>query len=437
MSPLPLRCHSILLTFVCAVPFGVLAGDPTGSSAKTLYDQALLAQSNGAYGDALSLFLSVQSLAGNDPAIHHHIAQCVESLRTQRDFQFHLSAMERARGMLTLRASAAKDLSRRLGSEGDISDDGYSFAGSSTLFMQDQQVWEALAALISTVPGGWVTIESESGSDASRASRQVAERLVREGMVPFERVSLWNKSRMGDNLNVVVSFRKRESGGQQTVDPGVLIQVETPLWVLDETPEQQFHLFVLNPGAYRRWTLEISNEEGNLIHRVEGAPKVLAQVRWNGQRTGGQRVSFGRCRARLTLEEWRSNLISDETSFIVSDRIVSPDKPVPAASPPPPLQRQHRFFIRFKERGGTPLDRDREILSRVAYLLAINPNQRVVAIGSVDGSEPRPEELASLRTQCVLESLMELGIPRNRLVVRENPARDGAGVALTFEDDLP
>lgn len=407
-------------------------------SAKSLYDQALLAQSKGEYGDALSLFLSVQSLAGHDPAIHHHIAQCVESLRAQRDFQFHSSAMERARGMLTLRASAAKDLSRRLGSEGDRSDDGYSFAGAPTSFTQDEQAWEALAALISTIPGGWVTIESESGSDASRSARQVAERLVREGIAPFERVSLWNESGMGNNLNVVVSFSKRESSGQQAVDPGVLVRVETPPWILDESPEQQFYLFILNPGAYRRWTLEVTNATGDLIHRVEGAPKVLAQVRWNGQRTGGQRVSSGRCRVRLTLEGWRSNnLISDETSFVVSDRKVLPAKPVLVASPTRPLQRQHRFFIRFKEQGGTPLDRDREILSRVAYLLAINPNQRVVAIGSVDDSEPRPEEMASRRTQSVLESLMELGIPRNWLVVRDNPARDGPGVALMFEDDLP
>ncbi len=422
---------------MCATPVGLLAGDSIARSAKSLYDQALLAQSGGAYGEALSLFLSVQNLVGNDPAIYRHIARCVESLRVQRDLQFRISAMERARGMLTLRASAAKDLSRRLGSEGGIFDDGYSFSGSPMLFTQDEQVWEALAALISTIPGGWVTIESGSGSDVSRAARHVAERLVREGMAPFERVSLWNESGMGENLTVVVSFRQRESSGQQTVNQGVLVRVDRPLWVLDENPEQQFHLFVLNPGAYRRWTLEITNEAGGLIHRVEGAPKVLLPIRWNGQTTGEQRVSSGCYRARLALEGWRGNFISDETSFVVSERNVSPNKPVPVASSPSSLQRQHRFFIRFKERGGTPLDRDREILSRVAYLLAINPNQRVVAIGSVDGSEPRPEEMAPLRAQCVLESLMELGIAQDRLVARKNPVRDGAGVALLFEKSFP
>lgn len=404
----------------------------------SLYNEALHSYSAGMYSEALSLFLQVQVAAGPYRETHGYIARCAEALSLQRKKDAVSAAVDRARGMLALRESAMGVLAKRGSARVSVENGSHSLQ-CPVEFFKDKLAWDALNAFVATVPGAWVTVRAERNSESTRTDLRgallLAERLVREAGFPAERLFL--RSRLGTEpgLTILVSPRKPIFGAEEMEIPGVLVRAEKSEYRWGETAPLAFYLLVLAPEKSRRWRLDLLDERGTVVRAFEGSPIILTHVRWDGCDEKAQKVLPGPYVARFSVSGWTEGLLTDTAPFTVFPP-ETPTKP-PAALPPElPLtvHRQHRFVIHFQENAAVPLERERDVAARVAYVLTINPENKVQVVGGAESGEKTPNDLAVQRAGWVRDELMRLGVPSLRIRVG-NPSRDaGAAAVVAFEE---
>lgn len=435
MVPISLRRPAVFAFLIFSPGFCLFAEGVSAPSAQSLYDQALHDYSVGLYSDALALFIQVQDRAGRYRDTQTQIARCAKALSAQRDGAAMSVAVERARGMLALRESALGDLRKQAGARVMVEDEVTSIQCPGEFF-KDDLPWDALNAWIATVPGAWVTLYTTVGdADDSHAALLLAERLVREGGFPMDRIALRSDPQIGAGITLRVSPRKLAMGATDTAVPGILVRADRAEFRTGETADLLFDILVLNSGNSRRWNLDIVDDHAAVVRRFEGPPTAMSHVRWDGRDVNGQWVSPGTYLARLSVSGWTGDPLTDKTGFTVVQE-ESPPKPhttVPAL-PSVPVRRQHRFVIRFQENTVEPLERERDAASRVAYLLTINPGKNVVVAGSVGSGEKNPAVRASQRADWVRRELVRLGIPLERVRIDAAPSDDGAAALVLFED---
>lgn len=438
MIPLSSRCSAVLVFLFLATGFCRSGERPTARSVQTLYDQAVHVYSAGLFSDALDLFLQVQAEAGPYRETHGYIARCAESLSIQRDTAITSAVVERARGMLALRESALGDLAKRGGVRVAVEGESHSLQCPAGFFMDDL-AWDALNAFIATVPGAWVTVRAERNSESPRANGRdallLAERLVREGGVPAERLFLRARPGTGSGLTILVSPRKPIFGAEDREVPGVLVRAEKSEYRLGETDPLAFYLLMLTPEKSRRWRLDLLDERGTVVRAFEGSPTVLNHVRWDGRDEKDQRVLPGTYGARFSVSGWTEGVWTDTAPFIVLPPEI-PTKPQAALPPEPslPVRRQHRFVIHFQENAAVPLERERDMAARVAYVLTINPEKKVIVMGGAGAGEKTPNDLAVQRADWVRGELVRLGIPARGIRVGDPSRDEGAAVVVAFEE---
>ncbi|MBK8575765.1 MAG: hypothetical protein IPN90_08825 [Elusimicrobia bacterium] len=411
---------------------------PPSLSVQSLYASALRNYSAGMYSEALSLFLQVQVAAGPYGETHGYIARCAEALAAQREKDALSETVNQARGMLALRESALNHLTRKGGVQVDRDDESHVLRCPAGLF-EDGSVRDALTAFIATVPGAWVTVMSEFPSTGDRGiSREalfLAERLVREGGFSSRRLTLRSLPGASPGLTISVSPRQPTAGSEGMSLPGVLVRADPSQLKLGSVEEMMFSLFILDSEKGRRWNLKLMDEQGGVSRSFEGPSTVLTQVRWDGHDDEGRRAAPGRYVARLTVSGWGEDLLATDT---VSFSVVQPavlTRPAPSPTEPSlPAQRQHRVVIRFQDNAAVPIQRERDVAARVAYLLTINPGKKVSVAGSAGASEKNPRPLAGQRAGWVREELLRLGVPEGRIRVGELSGEGGPEAVVVFEE---
>jgi hypothetical protein len=403
-------------------------------SLPSLYDKALQNYSAGLYTEALDLFLQVQAIEGSYRETHAYIALCAKGMSEQREEVSRVASVEQARGMMALRDSTVKDLSRRGGTHTVLEEGTHSFQYPAGSFM-DESLWEAFHAFFSTVPGAWITVLSEPNSLNDREAVLLAERLVRERGFPVERLSLRSRPGAGPGLTVLVSAHQPVFGVTDKPIPGVMVRAEVSEYKAKESGGLLFFLFALTPEKSRLWRLDLLNGQGDIVRSFEGPPTVLTQVRWDGRDEKGRSVVPGGYSARLSVSGWTGAALTDLSPFSVIKEEIPTQPPAPRREEHVlPVHWQHRFVIRFQENAAVPLERERDVAVRVAYLLKINPEKKVHVVGGVSAREKNPLVLAAQRARWVREELVRLGVPEIRIRLEESFRKEEADVVIVFEE---